>query len=112
MGQAYPNAKTLRRLTFVSPDKPQDSSDGQLNVQSLLHREMVAITNRRVITASPQDFIQKGTVTGSYPLEELTWGFLNEQDSLAQLHVTHEQRQFEWCFPSAGRVAARTGVAT
>ena len=69
--------------------------------------EMVAVTNRRVITASPQDFIQKGTVTGSYPLEELTWGFLNEQDSLAQLHVTHEQRQFEWCFPSAGRVAAQ-----
>ena len=69
--------------------------------------EMVAVTNRRVITASPQDFIQKGTVTGSYPLEELTWDFLNEQDSLAQLHVTHEQRQFEWCFPSAGRAAAQ-----
>ena len=69
--------------------------------------EMVAVTNRRVITASPQDFIQKGTVTGSYPLEELTWDFLNEQDSLAQLHVTHEERQFEWCFPHAGREAAQ-----
>ena len=68
---------------------------------------MVAVTNRRVITASPQDFIQKGTVTGSYPLEELTWDFLNEQDSLAQLHVTHEQRHFEWCFPSVGREAAQ-----
>ena len=68
---------------------------------------MVAVTNRRVITASPQDFIQKGAVTGSYPLEELTWDFLSEQDSLAQLHVTHEQRQFEWCFPSAGRDAAQ-----
>ncbi len=69
--------------------------------------EMVAVTNRRVITASPQDFIQKGTVTGSYPLEELTWDFLNEQDSLAQLHVTHEQCHFEWCFPSVGREAAQ-----
>ena len=69
--------------------------------------EMVAVTNRRVITASPQDFIQKGAVTGSYPLEELTWDFLNEQDSLAELHVTHEQRQFEWCFPSVGRAAAQ-----
>lgn len=69
--------------------------------------EMVAVTNRRVITASPQDFIQKGTVTGSYPLEELTWDFLNEQDSLAQLHVAHEQRHFEWCFPSVGREAAQ-----
>ena len=69
--------------------------------------EMVAVTNRRVITASPQDFIQKGTATGSYPLEELTWDFLNEQDSLAQLHVTHEERQFEWCFPHAGREAAQ-----
>ena len=69
--------------------------------------EMVAVTNRRVITASPQDFIQKGAVTGSYPLEELTWDFLNEQDSLAQLHVTHEERQFEWCFPHAGREAAQ-----
>lgn len=69
--------------------------------------EMVAVTNRRVITASPQDFIQKGAVTGSYPLEELTWDFLNEQDSLAELHVTHKQRQFEWCFPSVGRAAAQ-----
>lgn len=69
--------------------------------------EMVAVTNRRVITASPQDFIQKGTATGSYPLEELTWDFLNEQDSLAQLHVTHEERQFEWRFPHAGREAAQ-----
>ena len=69
--------------------------------------EMVAVTNRRVITASPQDFIQKGAVTGSYPLEELTWDFLSEQDSLAQLHVTHEQHQFEWCFPSVGRDAAQ-----
>ena len=67
----------------------------------------MAVTNRRVITASPQDFIQKGTVTGSYPLEELTWDFLSEQDSLAQLQVTHEQRQFEWCFPSVGREAAQ-----
>ena len=58
-------------------------------------------------TESPQDFIQKGTVTGSYPLEELTWDFLNEQESLAELHVTHEQRQFEWCFPSVGRAAAQ-----
>ena len=60
-----------------------------------------------VISASPQDFIQKGTVTGSYPLEELKWDFLNERDSLAELHVTHEERQFEWCFPHAGREAAQ-----
>lgn len=71
--------------------------------------EMVAVTGRRIITADPQEFIQKGIVKEEFPINDVTPTFTDTDDALPELHLTQgEKKSREWCFPSAARVEARS----
>ncbi|WP_048677543.1 hypothetical protein [Isoptericola variabilis] len=71
--------------------------------------EMVAVTGRRIITADPQEFIQKGIVKEEFPINDVTPTFTDTDDALPELHLTQgEKKCREWCFPSAARVEARS----
>lgn len=71
--------------------------------------EMVAVTGRRIITADPQEFIQKGIVKEEFPINDVTSTFTDTDDALPELHLTQgEKKCREWCFPSAARVEARS----
>ena len=71
--------------------------------------EMVAVTGRRIITADPQEFIQKGIVTEEFSINDVTPTFTDTDDALPELHLTRgEKKCREWCFPSAARVEARS----
>ena len=70
--------------------------------------EMVAITDRRIITADPQEFIQKGITRENFAINELTPTFVDAEDALPELHITQgEKKCREWRFPSAVRSEAR-----
>lgn len=71
--------------------------------------EMVAVTGRRIITADPQEFIQKGIVKEEFSINDVTPTFTDTDDALPELHLTQgEKKGREWCFPSAARVEARS----
>ena len=71
--------------------------------------EMVAVSDRRIITADPQEFIQKGIVKEEFPINDVTPTFTDTDDALPELHLTQgEKKSREWCFPSAARVEARS----
>lgn len=71
--------------------------------------EMVAVTGRRIITADPQAFIQKGIVKEEFSINDVTPTFTDTDDALPELHLTQgEKKCREWCFPSAARVEARS----
>ena len=71
--------------------------------------EMVAITDRRIITADPQEFIQKGITRENFAINELTPTFVDADDTLPELHITQgEKKCREWRFPSAARSEARS----
>ena len=71
--------------------------------------EMVAVTGRRIITADPQEFIQKGIVKEEFSINDVTPTFTDTDDALPELHLTQgEKKSREWCFPSAARVEARS----
>ena len=71
--------------------------------------EMVAVTGRRIITADPQEFIQKGIVKEEFSINDVTPTFTDTDDALPELHLTQgEKKCREWCFPSAARVEARS----
>ena len=71
--------------------------------------EMVAITDRRIITADPQEFIQKGITRENFAINELTPTFVDAEDALPELHITQgEKKCREWRFPSAARSEARS----
>lgn len=71
--------------------------------------EMVAVTGRRIITADPQEFIQKGIVKEEFSINDVTPTFTDTDDALPELHLTQgEKKCREWCFPSTARVEARS----
>ena len=73
--------------------------------------EMVAVTNRRIITAKPQEFIQKGFATDKFTIDDLHPTFIDSDadDALPELHISQgEKKCREWCFPSTARVEARS----
>ena len=70
---------------------------------------MVAVSDRRIITADPQEFIQKGIIKEEFPINDVTPTFTDTDDALPELHLTQgEKKSREWCFPSAARVEARS----
>ena len=71
--------------------------------------EMVAVTDRRIVTADPQKFIQKGIVKEEFSINDVTPTFTDTDDALPELHLTQgEKKCREWCFPSTARVEARS----
>lgn len=71
--------------------------------------EMVAVTDRRIITADPQEFIQKGIVKEEFSINDVTPTFTDTDDALPELHLTRgEKKCREWCFPSEARSKARS----
>ena len=72
--------------------------------------EMVAVTDRRIITADPQEFIQKGIIKEEFSINDVTPTFTeaDAEDALPELHITQgEKKCREWRFPSAVRSEAR-----
>ena len=70
--------------------------------------EMVAVTDRRIITADPQEFIQKGIVKEEFSINDVTPTFTDTDDALPELHLTQGGKKCrEWCFPSVARSEAR-----
>lgn len=95
--------------------KPEDTtkwSTGRAKRAALrkgVSPEMVAVTDHRIITAKPQEFIQKGIVTARFAIDELTPVFVDADDTPAELHITQgEKKCREWRFPSAVRSEARS----
>lgn len=71
--------------------------------------EMVAVTGRRIITADPQEFIQKGIVKEEFSIDDVTPAFTDTDDALPELHLMRgEKKCREWCFPSKARSKARS----
>ena len=71
--------------------------------------EMVAVTDRRIVTADPQKFIQKGIVKEEFSINDVTPTFTDTDDALPELHLTRgEKKCREWCFPSEARSKARS----
>lgn len=71
--------------------------------------EMVAVTGRRIITADPQEFIQKGIVKEEFSINDVTPTFTDTDDALPELHLMRgEKKCREWCFPSKARSKARS----
>ena len=79
--------------------------------QKLVAPEMVAVTGRRIITADPQEFIQKGIIKEEFSINDVTPTFTeaDAEEALPELHITQGEKKYrEWCFPSAARVEARS----
>ena len=73
--------------------------------------EMVAVSDRRIITADPQEFIQKGIIKEEFSINDVTPTFTeaDAEDALPELHITQgEKKCREWRFPSAVRSEARS----
>jgi len=71
--------------------------------------EMVAVTDHRILTADPQEFIQKGIVTEEFSIVDVTPTFTDADDVLPELHIVQgEKKCREWCFPSTARSEARS----
>lgn len=71
--------------------------------------EMVAVTDRRIVTADPQKFIQKGIVKEEFSINDVTPTFTDTDDALPELHLRQgEKKCREWCFPSTARIEARS----
>ena len=71
--------------------------------------EMVAVTDHRILTADPQEFIQKGIVTEEFSIDELTPTFVDADDVLPELRIVQgEKKCREWCFPSTAHSEARS----
>ena len=71
---------------------------------------MVAVSDRRIITADPQEFIQKGIIKEEFSINDVTPTFTeaDAEDALPELHITQgEKKCREWRFPSAARSEAR-----
>ena len=71
--------------------------------------EMVAVTDHRILTADPQEFIQKGIVKEEFSIDELTPTFVDADDVLPELRIVQgEKKCREWCFPSTAHSEARS----
>ena len=72
--------------------------------------EMVAVSDRRIITANPQEFIQKGFITDRFTIDDVGPTFIDPDadNALPELHLTQGGKKCrEWCFPSEARTEAR-----
>ena len=112
---ADPFTNTVNTLAWLVLPDAKDSTDrslgwfGRKAGQTIVTPEMVAVTGRRIITADPQEFIQKGIVKEEFPINDVTPTFTDTDDALPELHLTQgEKKSREWCFPSAARVEARS----
>lgn len=106
---------TVNTSAWSMLPQAKDSTDWSLGWlgrkvgQKIVAPEMVAVTGRRIITADPQEFIQKGIVKEEFPINDVTPTFTDTDDALPELHLTQgEKKCREWCFPSAARVEARS----
>lgn len=97
--------------------KPEDTtkwSTGRAKRAALrkgVSPEMVAVSDRRIITADPQEFIQKGIIKEEFSINDVTPTFTeaDAEDALPELHITQgEKKCREWRFPSAARSEARS----
>ena len=109
-------ANTVNNLAWLVLPRAKDSTDWsrdwlvrRVGQTMLVAPEMVAVTDRRIITADPQEFIQKGIISGNFAINELTPTFVDADDALPELHITQgEKKCRQWCFPSAARSEARS----
>lgn len=115
MGAADQFTNTVNTSAWSMLPQAKDSTDWSLGWlgrrvgQKIVAPEMVAVTGRRIITADPQEFIQKGIVKEEFPINDVTPTFTDTDDALPELHLTQgEKKCREWCFPSAARVEARS----
>lgn len=106
---------TVNTSAWSMLPQAKDSTDWSLGWlgrrvgQKIVAPEMVAVTGRRIITADPQEFIQKGIVKEEFSINDVTPTFTDTDDALPELHLTQgEKKSREWCFPSAVRVEARS----
>lgn len=110
-------------LAWSNLPKPEDTtgwSPGQAKRAALrkgVSPEMVAVSDRRIITADPQEFIQKGIVKEEFSIDDVTPTFTDTdtfteadaEDVLPELHITQgEKKCREWRFPSRARSEARS----
>jgi len=102
-------------LAWSNLPKPEDTtgwSPGRAKRAALrrgVSPEMVAVSGRRIITADPQEFIQKGIVKEEFSINDVTPTFTDTDDALPELDLTQgEKKCREWCFPSTARVEARS----
>ena len=109
-------ASGVNNLAWLVLPHAQDSTEWSLGwVKRATERavtvspEMVAVTGRRIITADPQEFIQKGIAKEEFSINDVTPTFTDTDDALPELHLMQgEKKCREWCFPSAARVEARS----
>lgn len=106
---------TVNTSAWSMLPQAKDSTDWSLGWlgrrvgQKIVAPEMVAVTGRHIITADPQEFIQKGIVKEEFSINDVTPTFTDTDDALPELHLTQgEKKCREWCFPSAARVEARS----
>ena len=109
-------ANTVNNLAWLVLPRAKDSTGWsrdrlvrRVGQTMLVAPEMVAVTDHRIITADPQEFIQKGIISGNFAINELTPTFVDADDALPELHITQgEKKCRQWCFPSAARSEARS----
>ena len=111
-------ANTVNNLAWLVLPRAKDSTDWsrrdwlvrRVGQTMLVAPEMVAVTGRRIITADPQEFIQKGIIKEEFSINDVTPTFTeaDAEDALPELHITQgEKKCREWCFPSEARTEAR-----
>ena len=111
-------ANTVNNLAWLVLPRAKDSTDWsrrdwlvrRVGQTMLVAPEMVAVTGRRIITADPQEFIQKGIIKEEFSINDVTPTFTeaDAEDALPELHITQgEKKCREWRFPSAARSEAR-----
>ena len=112
---ADPFTNTVNTLAWLVLPDAKDSTDrslgwfGRKAGQTIVTPEMVAVTGRRIITADPQEFIQKGIVKEEFSINDVTPAFTDTDDALPELHLMRgEKKCREWCFPSKARSKARS----
>lgn len=111
---ADPFTNTVNTLAWLVLPDTKDSTKrslgwfGRKAGQTIVTPEMVAVTDRRIITADPQEFIQKGIVKEEFSINDVTPTFTDTDDALPELHLTQGGKKCrEWCFPSVARSEAR-----
>ena len=110
-------------LAWSNPPKPEDTTEWspgwakRAALRKGVSPEMVAVSDRRIITADPQEFIQKGIVKEEFSIDDVTPTFTDTdtfteadaEDVLPELHITQgEKKCREWRFPSRARSEARS----
>lgn len=110
-------ASGVNNLAWLMLPQAKDSTDRSLGWLGrkagqtiVVAPEMVAVTNRRILTANPQEFIQKGFITDRFTIDDVGPTFIDPDadNALPELHLTQGGKKCrEWCFPSEARTEAR-----